>query len=159
MTDVDMQMFITDALNAAKAQFAYKTQLFANYDQKDPTVFHESVKMYFFDTYLKKYLDALVVFNETMIGMQFLTDGISEQAVTKFIKIRKELQNVINKLEIEVISVKIMDSCEDNLSLSVMPKSLDFDCPQNSICQIDNCIVFLKGSNLPNEKIKVIVKK
>ena len=116
-------------------------------------------KMYFFDTYLKKYLDALVVFNETMIGMQFLTDGISEQAVTKFIKIRKELQNVINKLEIEVISVKIMDSCEDNLSLSVIPKSLDFDCPQNSICQIDNCIVFLKGSNLPNEKIKVIVKK
>lgn len=117
------------------------------------------MKLYFYDTYIKKYVDALVVLNETMVGMQYLADGATAKDVKAFETYRKEIDAILKAIEIDVISVKIMDSCTDNLSLTVIPKVLDFDCPKNSICQIDNCIVYLKGASKPNEKIQVIVKK
>lgn len=156
---IDMQMFTTDVLNATKAQFVYKGQMLATFDQKDKKTFYESMKLYFYDTYIKKYVDALVVLNETMVGMQYLADGATAKDVKPFETYRKEIDAILKAIEIEVISVKIMDSCADNLSLTVIPKVLDFDCPRNSICQIDNCIVYLKGASKPNEKIQVIVKK
>lgn len=156
---IDMQMFTTDVLNATKAQFVYKGQMLATFDQKDIKTFYESMKLYFYDTYIKKYVDALVVLNETMVGMQYLADGATEKDIKPFETYREEIDVILKALEIEVISVKIMDSCADNLSLIVVPKVLDFDCPKNSICQIDNCIVYLKGAGKPNEKIQVIVKK
>lgn len=156
---IDMQMFTTDVLNATKAQFVYKGQMLATFDQKDKKSFYESMKLYFYDTYIKKYVDALVVLNETMVGMQYLADGATAKDVKAFETYRKEIDAILKAIEIDVISVKIMDSCTDNLSLTVIPKVLDFDCPKNSICQIDNCIVYLKGASKPNEKIQVIVKK
>lgn len=156
---IDMQMFTTDVLNATKAQFVYKGQMLATFDQKDKNTFYESMKLYFYDTYLKKYVDALVVLNETMVGMQYLADGVTAGNVKPFEIYRKEIDVILKALEIEVVSVKIMDSCADNLSLTVIPKVLDFDCPKNSICQIDNSIVYLRGASKPNEKIQVIVKK
>lgn len=156
---IDMQMFTTDVLNATKAQFVYKGQMLATFDQKDKKSFYESMKLYFYDTYIKKYVDALVVLNETMVGMQYLADGATAKDVKAFETYRKEIDAILKAIEIDVISVKIMDSCTDNLSLTVIPKVLDFDCPKNSICQIDNCIVYLKGASKPNEKIHVIVKK
>ena len=156
---IDMQMFTTDVLNATKAQFIYKGQMLATFDQKDKKTFYESMKLYFYDAYIKKYVDALVVLNETMVGMQYLADGATEKDIKPFETYREEIDVILKALEIEVISVKIMDSCADNLSLIVVPKVLDFDCPKNSICQIDNCIVYLKGAGKPNEKIQVIVKK
>ena len=156
---IDMQMFTTDVLNATKAQFVYKGQMLATFDQKDKKTFYESMKLYFYDTYIKKYVDALVVLNETMVGMQYLADGATAKDIKPFETYRKEIDTILKAIEIEVISVKIMDSCADNLSLIVVPKVLDFDCPKNSICQINNCIVYLKGASKPNEKIQVIVKK
>lgn len=156
---IDMQMFTTDVMNATKAQFVYKGQMLATFDQKDKKSFYESMKLYFYDTYIKKYVNALVVLNETMVGMQYLADGATAKDVKAFETYRKEIDAILKAIEIDVISVKIMDSCTDNLSLTVIPKVLDFDCPKNSICQIDNCIVYLKGASKPNEKIQVIVKK
>lgn len=156
---IDMQMFTTDVLNATKAQFVYKGQMLATFDQKDKKTFYESMKLYFYDTYIKKYVDALVVLNETMVGMQYLAEGATAKDVKPFETYRKEIDAILKAIEIDVIYVKIMDSCADNLSLTVIPKDLDFDCPKNSICQIDNCIVYLKGASKPNEKIQVIVKK
>lgn len=158
-SSINMQMFITDVLNATKAQFAYKSQMLASIDQRDKEVFHESIKLYFYDAYLKKYIDALVVLNETMVGMRYLAEGATTDDVKPFEQYRKEINAILNELEIEMYSVKIMDLCTDNLMLTVIPKELDFECPKNSICQINNCIVYLKGSNRSNEKIQVIVKK
>ena len=159
LSSINMQMFITDVLNATKAQFAYKSQMLASFDQRDKETFHESIKLYFYDAYLKKYIDALVVLNETMVGMQYLAEGATTDDAKPFEHYRKEINAILNELEIEILTVKIMDSCEDNLMLTVIPKELEFDCPKNSICQINNCIVYLKGASKPNEKIQVIVKK
>lgn len=159
LSSINMQMFITDVLNATKAQFAYKSQMLASFDQRDKETFHESMKLYFYDAYLKKYIDALVVLNETMVGMQYLAEGATTDDVKPFEHYRKEINAILNELEIEMLTVKIMDLCTDNLMLTVIPKELEFDCPKNSICQINNCIVYLKGASKPNEKIQVIVKK
>lgn len=159
LSSIDMQMFITDVLNVVKAQFVYKSQMLSTFDQKDKKAFHESMKLYFYDTYLKKYVDALIVLNETMVGMQYLADGATANDVKPFENYRNEINDILKSLEIEVLSVRIMESCADNLMLTVIPKSLDFECAKNSICQIDNCIVYLKGASKPNEKIQIIVKK
>lgn len=158
LSTIDLQTLTTDVLNATKAQFVYKGQMLASFDQKDKKAFHEQMKLYFYDTYLKKFVDALVVLNETMVGMQYLADGATASDVKPFVDYRKEIKAILAALEIEVQTVSIMESCADNLSLTVIPKQLDFDCPRNSICQIDNCIVYLKGAIVPNEKIQVIVK-
>lgn len=159
LSSINMQLFVTDVLNATKAQFVYKSQMLASFDQRDKETFHESMKLYFYDAYLKKYIDALVVLNETMVGMQYLAEGVTTDDVKPFEHYRKEINAILNELEIEMLTVKIMDLCTDNLMLTVIPKELDFECPKNSICQINNCIVYLKSSNKPNEKIQVIVKK
>lgn len=159
LSTIDMRMLTTDVLNTVKAQFVYKSQMLSTFDQKDKKAFHESMKLYFYDTYLKKYVDALIVLNETMVGMQYLADGATANDVKPFENYRNEINDILKSLEIEVLSVRIMESCADNLMLIVIPKSLDFECPKNSICQIDNCIVYLKGASKPNEKIQVIVKK
>ena len=118
--------------------------MLSTFDQKDKKAFHESMKLYFYDTYLKKYVDALIVLNETMVGMQYLADGATANDVKPFENYRNEINDILKSLEVEVLSVRIMESCADNLMLTVIPKSLDFECAKNSICQIDNCIVYLK---------------
>lgn len=159
ISGLDMNVFTTDVFNAAKAQFVYKTQMLATFDIGNPSAFHQSMKMYFFDNYLKKYVDALVVLNETMIGSQYTVDGVVANDVKDFVGYRAELTAVLKALEVDVEYVKIMDKSDDNLRLTVIPKDLpDIDCPKNSICQMENCIVYLHGSDKPNEKIEVIVK-
>lgn len=155
----DMQMFVIDVQNAAKVQFMYKDQQLATYDQSNPQVFHESMKRYFYSSYLRKYVNALVVLNETMAGLNHLVSGVTENDTKIFVTYRKDITDIAKELEIKVESVRIMESCTDNLSLNVISKSLDFDCPKNSICEIRNCIVYLEGSDRPNEKIEVVVKK
>lgn len=156
---LEMNVFTTDVFNAAKAQFVYKTQMLATFDIGNREAFHQSMKMYFFGNYLKKYVDALVVLNETMIGTQYTVDGVTSNDVKDFVGYRAALATVLKALEVDVDYVKIMDKSDDNLALTVIPKELpDIDCPKNSICQMENCIAYLHGSDKPNEKIEVIVK-
>lgn len=159
ISGLEMNVFTADVFNAAKAQFVYKTQMLATFYIGNREAFHQSMKMYFFDNYLKKYVDALVVLNETMIGTQYTVDGVTSNDVKDFVGYRAALATVLKALEVDVDYVKIMDKSDDNLALTVVPKELpDIDCPKNSICQMENCIVYLHGSDKPNEKIEVIVK-
>ena len=157
--DIDMNQFATDVLNVANVQFVYNTQPLANYNQKDRETFDESMKEYFFSVYLKKYIDAIYVLNETMAGLSHLIDGLSPQSVAVFSKYREDLNLLTDQLDIKVLTAKIFDSIANNVDLKAEMKDLDFDCPIGTICQINNCIVFRKGANKPNEQINVIVKK
>lgn len=156
---LDMDQFTTDVLNIANVQFVYRQQPLAKYDQYDVKKFKESMKLFFFESYLGKYIDALMVFNETMAGLHHLVDGLTESDAKVFEKCRKDLNSVFKDLEIEVHSVKIFDSITDNVDLSVTMRPLDFDCPPGTICQIDSCLVYLAGGNKPSDKIHVIVKE
>lgn len=156
---LDMDQFSTDVLNIANVQFVYKQQPLAKYDQHDLTQFKESMKLFFFESYLGKYINALMVFNETMAGLHHLVDGLTEHDTTVFAQFRNELGSIFKDLEIEVHSVKIFDSITDNVDLSVKMRPLEFDCPSGTICQIDSCLVYLAGGNKPNDKIHVIVKE
>lgn len=157
--DVDMTTLLTDVRNTTKAQFVYKDSTLASLNQKDSRTYEESLRQYFFGTYLKKYVDALVVFNETMIGMQYLVEGVEKNDVAAFEKFRSQIDNALKDLRIVAHCVRIMDSSSDDLSLEVIPRDLEFDCPRGAICQINNSIVYLDGAKKPNEKITVIVKR
>jgi hypothetical protein len=154
-----MDQFAADVLNIANVQFVYKQQTVAKYDQRDEKQFYASMKLFFYDSYLKNYISALMVFNETLAGMHHLVDGLTEKDTEVFQQLREELQSVFKALEIEVHSVKIFDSIADNIDLKVDLRPLDFDCPSGTICQIDSCIVYLAGGNKPTDKIHVVVKE
>ena len=156
---IDMHQFAADVLNIANVQFVYKEQQIAKYSQKDEKQFKESMKIFFFETYLGKYINALMVFNETMAGVYHLVEGLDRSDTKMFEQYRVELQKIFAELEIEVHSVKIFDSILDNVDLSVKLAELDFDCASGTICQIDSCIVYLKGGNKPENKIRVIAKQ
>ena len=117
------------------------------------------MKLFFFESYLNKYISALMVFNETMAGLHHLVYGLTENDTKEFNHYRDELIAVFKALEIEVHSVKIFDSITDNVDLHVDMRPLDFDCPSGTICQINSCIVFLAGGNKPADKIHVVVKE
>lgn len=156
---IDMSQFSTDILNIANVQFVYSQQPLAKYNQRDEKQFKESMKIFFFESYLSKYINALVVFNETMAGLHHIVTGINENDTIIFVKYRDELEEIFEELEIKVDSVKIFDAIIDNVDLRVDMRPLDFDCPSGTICQIDSCLVYLKGGNKPNDKIHVIVKE
>lgn len=156
---IDMDQFITNVLNIANVQFVYNQQQIAKYDQKDEKQFKESMKIFFFESYLEKYISALMVFNETLAGLYHLIDDINESDAKEFTHYRDELNAIFKALEISVHSVKIFDSITDNVDLHVEMRPLDFDCPSGTICQIDSCIVYLTGGIKPTDKIHVIVKE
>lgn len=156
---IDMNQFATDVLNISNVQFVYKQQPIAKYDQHDEKQFKESMKLFFFESYLGKYINAIMVFNETMAGLHYLVDGLTDNETKIFCQYREDLKDVFRDLEIEVHSVKIFDSITDNVDLRVDMRPLEFDCPSGTICQINSCLVYLAGGNKPNDKIHVIVKE
>ena len=156
LQDLNMYALVTDTNNVADVQFVYKGTTLANFSQE--TDFLEKGKGYFYETYLKKYTDALFVLNETMAGIHHLIVGLDESKCQKFADFREKLLRQAEALDLVVLYVKIFDVLTDNIDLHADMQDLPFDCEPGTICQINNCIVYRNGANKPNEKINVIVK-
>lgn len=152
--------FATEVKMAAQSHFALKTSRIAGYDQSQtPDKLEKATKQHFFDTYLKTYLNAAVVLNETLAGMHHLIDDLDAPSCKAFDDLRTRLDNACRDLGIEVSCVKVFDNVGQNTNLQVV-SSVPFDSGNSGqILEIKNCSVKLAGGMMPHEKIQVIVKE
>lgn len=156
INEIDMQMFYTDVTMVAQGKFIFKTRALAAYEQDGNR--DETMKQYFFTAYLQKFIDALMVFNESHIGLEKLV-GISSVLLARFALYREQLLEDCNKLGITVKSVKIMENAGENVGLSVSKINFRNDIPRGSILEIENCLVYLTGGRRPDDKIRVTVQE
>lgn len=156
INEIDMQMFYTDVTMVAQGKFIFKTRALAAYEQDGNR--NETMKQYFFTAYLQKFIDALMVFNESLIGLEKLV-GISSVWLARFALYREQLLEDCHKLGITVKSVKIMENAGENVGLSVSKINFRNDIPRGSILEIENCLVYLTGGRQPDDKIRVTVQE
>ena len=156
MDDIDVSKFLTDVTMVAKANFIFKDSSLATFkgDNKD---IDNIVRSYFFNQYLEKYVNALMILNESMAGLKLLLPELQPQIV-KFEKFRTELLVLAKKLNITVLYVKVGDMAGENVDLKAKPVDVEIGKP-GQILEVENCIVYLTDSRKPQTKIKVTIKK
>lgn len=152
--------FATEVKMAAQSHFALKSSTIAGYDQNDPAnKLETATKQYFFDTYLKTYVNAAVVLNETLAGMHHLVDGLDASSCKEFDNLRTRLESACSALGIEVDCVKVFDKVGQNTNIKVI-RSVNADFGERGqILEINSCSVKLTGGNMPGGEIQVIVKE
>ena len=154
IADIDMAQFYTDIKMITEGQMVLKDTTIATYDQNlDNEQLHNSLKIYFFDTYLAKYINAAVVLNESCIGLDRLVKGLTKNDVMAFLKYREELEQCVDQLEIEVETTHLFDKVGQKIDLRVTLVNAGF--ATGDILEIENCFVYLKGGQRPDSKIFV----
>lgn len=156
MDDIDVDKFLIDVNMVAKAKFIFKDSSLATFNGENKDI-DNIVRSYFFNQYLEKYVNALMVLNESMIGLKLLLPELNSQ-VDKFEKFRTELLAIAKKLNIIVLYVKVGDMAGENVDLKAKPVDVEIGEP-GQILEVENCIVYLTDSRKPQTKIKVTIKK
>ena len=156
---IDLSAFYTDVDMVLGTGFVPKGTPLATYDASLPEAELETlVKNYFFASYLKQYVNALVVFNESMAGLTHLLPDMPAQLVRPFEDYRLQLQQAVAALGINVLSVKIFDFVHNNTDLLATPVDGGYDSP-GAILDIENCLVSLSGAPKDGERIRVKVQQ
>ena len=154
LSGIDMAQFYTDVNMITKGQMVLKDTTLATYNQtSNKEELNNSLKIYFFDSYLAKYINAAVVLNESCIGLGKLVEGLTPNDVKEFVKYRDELQQCIDQLDIEMETTHLFDKVGQKIDLRVT--LIDAGFSTGDILEIDNCYVYLKGSQRPDTKIYV----
>ncbi len=156
MDDIDVDKFLVDVNMVAKAKFIFKDSSLATFNGENKDI-DNIVRSYFFNQYLEKYVNALMVLNESMTGLKLLLPELKSQ-VDKFEKFRTELLALAKKLNITVLYVKVGDMAGENVDLKAKPVDVEIGKP-GQILEVENCIVYLTDSRKPQTKIKVTIKK
>ncbi len=156
---IDLSAFYTDVDMVLGTGFVPKGTPLATYDASLPEAELETlVKNYFFASYLKQYVNALVVFNESMAGLTHLLPDMPAELVRPFEAYRLQLQQAVAALGINVLSVKIFDFVHNNTDLLATPVDGGYDSP-GAILDIENCLVSLSGAPKDGERIRVKVQQ
>lgn len=156
---IDLSAFYTDVDMVLGTGFVPKGTPLATYDASLPEAELETlVKNYFFASYLKQYVNALVVFNESMAGLTHLLPDMPAELVRPFEDYRLQLQQAVAALGINVMSVKIFDFVHNNTDLLATPVDGGYDSP-GAILDIENCLVSLSGAPKDGERIRVKVQQ
>lgn len=156
LNGINLANFYTDVEMISATGFVIKGTPLATYDSSLPKKELENLtKTYFFTTYLKTYIDALVVLNESIIGLQFLLDDFTHAQAMEFIEYRKKLEVISRKLGIEILTVKVYDSVGANIDLLATEIDAGYS-KHGAILEIENCKVSLIGG--AQDKSRIIVK-
>lgn len=159
LNKIDLQKFYSDVEIISKTGFAIKGTPLASYDQtKSNSELEELTKMYFFTNYLKTYVDAITVLNESFAGLHYLVDDINTSEVAVFNEYRQKLEIMTRKIGISVLSVKVFDSVGVNTDLLATEIEAGIE-KHGAILEIENCKVNLIGGTPSNERINVKVQK
>ena len=116
-----------------------------------------STIQYFFTSFLQKWIDALVVLNESMAGADRLVDGVTSANVKIFESYRTRIQQVCSELGVIVENVHLFDKIGEKIDLSA--KLVDIGMATGDIVDMENAVVYLEGSRRPDVKIKVKVQE
>ncbi len=111
----------------------------------------EGVQRHFYDQ-TKGLISALVVLNESMIGLPVITHNmVSKAFITRFVELRAELDKVCRDLGIIVETMHIGD--EVGFKVDLVVENVDLDLPNpGTIVSLDNCIVYLEKDGRPADQ-------
>ncbi len=156
---INLHNFYTDVELISKTGFVIKGTPLASYDQNQTAKELENLtKTYFFTTYLKSYVDALVVLNESLIGMQYLIGDVKPSHINAFESFRKQLNELLFALGINVLTVKVFDTVGVNIDLLATEIDAGYD-KHGAILEIENCKVSLIGGSPDPQRIIVKIQK
>lgn len=160
LDNINIGSFYSDVDMVSNTGFVPKGTPLATYDPKLPkSELDELTKNYFFSSYLKEYVNALVVFNESMIGLAHLVPDMPAALVRPFEEYRAQIQAAVSALGINVLSVKIFDFVHNNTDLLATEVDGGYDTP-GVILEIENCLVSLAGAPRDGgERIRVKVQQ
>jgi len=153
---IDMETFLTDINMVSKAKFVLKDSSLATFKEDNKDI-DSIVRSYFFNQYLEKYINAIMVLNESMSGLKLLLPEVQSK-VTTFDKYRDELLLLAKKLKVSILYVKVGDMAGENIDLKAKTVDVEIGKP-GQILEIENCIVYLMDNRKPQTKIKVTIKK
>ena len=151
---IDMDMFYTDVNMIAKGGMVLEGTVLSTYNQDNSKdQLYNSMKLYFFDNYLAKYVNAIVVLNESLAGIDRMVEGLTEKDVRQFKQYRSEIEDAVRNLEITVEAVRLFEKVGNKIDLRVT--QIDAGFSTGEILEIENCIVYLAGAHRPDAKIYV----
>lgn len=159
LNSINLPAFYTDVEMVAKTGFVIKGTPLAAYDKKKSAKELENLtKNYFFTTYLKTYVDALLVLNESLIGLKYLIGDVKPSHIRTLEEYRGRIQTIVQKLGIQVLTVRIFDSVGVNTDLLATEIDAGYD-KHGAILEIENCKVSLIGGMPDNQRIIVKIQK
>ena len=159
LNSINLPNFYTDVEMISKTGFVIKGTPLASYDKKQSAKELENLtKNYFFITYLKSYIDALVVLNESLIGMKYLIDDVKPSHIRAFENYRDKLNELVLNLGIQVLTVKVFDGIGVNTDLLATEIDAGYD-KHGAILEIENCKVCLIGGKPDPRRIVVKIQK
>lgn len=159
MSSINMQNFYTDVEMVAKTGFVIKGSPLASYDTKlSKDDITNMTRIYFFTNYLKTYVNALVVLNESLAGLNYLAEDAKISEIRIFAKFRQEIEEITRTLGINVLTVKLYDSVGVNTDLLATEVDAGVE-KHGAILEIENCKVSLINGAPDNERIRVKIQK
>lgn len=159
LNSLNLSNFHTDVEMISKTGFVIKGTPLASYDSKlSKDELATMTRNYFFTNYLKTYIDAIVVLNESLAGLPYLVDDAKSSEVCVFEQYRQELEDTARMLGINILTVKVYDSVGVNTDLLAVEVDAGIE-KHGAILEIENCKVSLIGGAPNNERIKVKIQK
>lgn len=153
LSDVDMGKFMVEVEMAARKQMTFTGNGIALLASLSGAEQMKQVRVYFVLNYLSKYIGALQIYIESLIGLPQLIDDLSKSDVEVFKNIRLQLQNLYTELEVKVICPQLFEPIGNNMDLRV--EFIDAGYESGDILEIMNCLVFSIDDSIPSDKIFV----
>lgn len=153
LSEIDMEKFMVEVEMAAKKQMTFTGNGIAHLSTLQGAEQAKQVRVYFVLNYLSKYIGALQIYVESLIGLQKLMEDVSSADILVFKNIRQQLIALYEQLEIKVVCPQLFDSIGNNMDLRVEQVDAGFE--SGDILEIKNCLVYLVDGQTPTDKIYV----
>ena len=153
LAEIDMEKFQVEVEMAAKKQMTFTGNGIAHLATLKGDELAKQVRLYFVLNYLSKYIGALQIYNESLIGLEKLMEDVNASDVAQFLQARKQLESLYEAMQIKVICPHLFDSIGNNMDLRVEQVDAGFD--SGDILEIMNCLVYAVDGQKPTDKIFV----
>lgn len=153
LSEVDMDKFRVEVEMASKKQMTFTGNGIAHLSTLQGAEQVKQVRAYFVLNYLAKYVAALQIYVESLIGLHKLMEDVSPADVLEFKNIRQQLITLYEQMEIKVICPQLFDSIGNNMDLRVEQVDAGFE--SGDILEIMNCLVYSVDGQTPTDKIYV----
>lgn len=153
LAEIDMEKFQVEVEMAAKKQMTFTGNGIAHLATLKGDELAKQVRLYFVLNYLSKYIGALQIYNESLIGLEKLMNDVNAADVAQFVQARQQLESLYAEMQIKVICPHLFDSIGNNMDLRV--EQIDAGYDSGDILEIMNCLVYAVDGQKPTDKIFV----
>ena len=153
LAEIDMQKFMVEVEMAAEKQMTFTGNGIAHLSTLNGAEQAKQVRVYFVLNYLSKYVSALQIYVESLIGLHKLMEDVSPADIQVFKNIRQQLVALYEQMEIKVICPQLFDSIGNNMDLRIEQVDAGFE--SGDILEIMTCLVYSIDGQTPTDKIYV----